>query len=97
MNAATIRRMFAPGQEWEVTNHYLTRVDHPYYGTTVRKVVRVSSNGVTLEAPKSTEEPHLTRWPKAAHLTLTDDGAIDWRGHPSQPDAPFLTFRQVTR
>jgi hypothetical protein len=76
---------------------YLTSEDHPCYGTTLRTVVRVSSNGVTLEVPGSNEAPHTTAWPKAAHLTVADDGTVDWRGHPAQPDEPFLTLRLVVQ
>jgi hypothetical protein len=42
MTLAEIKRRVQPGQVYDITNHYITRPDHPSYGTTRRFVVRTT-------------------------------------------------------
>lgn len=40
---AEIKRRVQPGQVYDVTNHFITRADHPSFGTTRRVVTRLTS------------------------------------------------------
>jgi hypothetical protein len=78
---------FHAGSRWAVTNHYITREDHPCYGTREAVVVSVSTAGVTLEPGG------YSSWPKASELRVDGDG-IHWDSHP-HASGPFLTFQAV--
>lgn len=94
MKAAEIKRLFERGQEWQVTNHYIAKIEHPCYGTTRRTILRVSGAGLTFAPIVKGEYPHVIRWPCAADLTIGTNGEIVWRGFP-KPGILFLTFRTI--
>ena len=79
------------GQEFDVTNHYITRKDHPCYGTQRRTIERVTSGGITFT------ESGRVKWPKASQVTVDSDGTIHLRGGgvSQGPDDAFLTMRPV--
>lgn len=88
-SAAAIKRGIRIGDVYDVTNHYITRVDHPSYGTTRRTVVSVNSSGITFDIGGH------SYWPRAADITQDGD-VIEIAGHP-KPGARFLTLRLVER
>lgn len=87
MTAAQIKKLFAPGQRVRITNHYITRPDHPCFGTTERTVARVT--GSHLHFTTSGNVP----WPKAAQLRYTD-GVVEMFGGGAgqRPDEKFLSL-----
>jgi len=62
MTAAAIRALLAPGVVVRVTNHFITRADHPCFGTQDRTVARVTSGGLWFTVSGR------VAWPKAAQL-----------------------------
>jgi hypothetical protein len=46
MTLAEIKRHVRPGQVYDVTNHYITRTDHPAFGTTRRTVTRTTGHRI---------------------------------------------------
>jgi hypothetical protein len=88
-----VKALFAPGTRWAVTNHYISREDHPAYGTTERTVTRVTSGRTYMAYPNGAESP--IDWPKATQVSVEDDGTVTFRSHPKMPDQPFLTFVPV--
>ncbi len=96
MTLADIKRLIRPGQEWDVTNHYITRPDHPGYGTTRRTVTKVTHTRFYLTREGSTGTSPID-WPKAAQVSAGDDGAITLRGGGlgQKPGDLFLTLRRV--
>lgn len=96
MTLAAIKRLVQPGQVFDVTNHYLTRVDHPAYGTTRRTVTRVTGSRFYLAYDNGKES--YVDWPKAAQVSASPDGseiALRGAGIGQRPDEPFLTLRRV--
>ena len=87
-----VRRLFEPGQVWDVTNEYITRVDHPCYGTTRRVVRAVYTSGVRFFAVGDAGEETL-KWPKSADL-VEAGGVVSWFGVP-RAGALFLTMVRV--
>lgn len=81
-----------PGAVIEVTNHYVTREDHPSFGTTSRTVAKVNSASMYTSA-----SPWPMKWPKASQIKSTDSGAWQWFGGGAGqgPDDLFLTVRVV--
>ncbi|MEV1170835.1 hypothetical protein [Nonomuraea sp. NPDC049784] len=97
MTLAEIKRRVQPGQVYDVTNHYITRTDHPAYGTTRRSVTRVTNYRFYMaEAAGGRESP--IEWPKAAQVSIDADGVIRLCGGgvSQKPDEPFLTLTPVT-
>ena len=82
MSLREAREMFSPGDIVEVTNHYITRTDHPCYGTRLATVVRSTTSGLTLEPGG------YSPWPKSADV-IVGEGRLELRGHPNDDD-PFL-------
>lgn len=87
------RRLLHQGRVVEVTNHYITRTDHPCYGTVEREIARTTSSHLWfVMSGMSGNVP----WPKAAQLDVDErNGVIRfWGGGAGQPpDALFLTIR----
>lgn len=85
---AEARRAFAEGGEWDVTNHYITREDHPCYGTVRRTMgeVNTASWGWVTDAPYP-ERLAFSRFAFERSLS----GAIRVYGHPDVGDL-FLTM-----
>lgn len=92
MTPAEIKRRVQRGQVYLVTNHFITRTDHPGYGTTRRTVTRVTSQRMYM-AQENRRETAID-WPKANQVQMDDDGTIRlYGGGLSQdPDALFLTL-----
>jgi hypothetical protein len=88
MSVRSAREMFAPGERVRVTNHYITREDHPCYGTREAMVARSTTAGLTLEPGGHTP------WPKAGQL---EHGlkTMTLYGHPKEDDL-FLTIEKIT-
>lgn len=78
-----------PGTTWAVTNHYITREDHAGFGTTQRRVERVTGSRVYFENGSYLD------WPKAAQVERDDDGTIRLFGGGvgQQPADLFVTLR----
>lgn len=76
MTLAEIKRMVQPGQVYNVTNHYITRPEHPNYGTTRRTVTRVTGQRVYLEREGEGQREREVEWPKAAQVQADPDGTI---------------------
>ncbi len=89
MKLVDLRNRLAEGTEWNVTNHYINRPDHPCYGTNRRTILRSTSGGFWL-SHETMEKGNLIPWPKAADIE-EQDGAILIRGFPSSKDM-FLTL-----
>jgi len=85
MNKNQIRRLFVPGMTVTVTNHYITRPDHPCFGTRVRTVAKVTASHLHFD------ETGSVPWPKAADLRLERDTTVRFYGHPKPGDL-FLTI-----
>ncbi len=91
MTLAQIRALFRPGQVVTVTNHYLTRADHPCFGTHPRTVQRVTSTGLWLDTGGR------VAWPKAPEISVRDCGTtydvhFYGGGIGQQPTDAFLTI-----
>lgn len=96
MTLAEIKRQVQPGQEYDVTNHYITRASHPGYGTTRRTVTRVTATRFyTALAAGGRETP--VDWPKAAQVSISTDGVIllCGGGAGQKPEEPFLSLAPV--
>jgi hypothetical protein len=88
MSQAAIKATVHAGDVFNVTNHYITREDHPCFGTRRRTVVRTSAKNVTWQQD---DGDHSVPWRR---VELLADGSIRVYGHPT-PDALFLTLRRV--
>ena len=87
MTLKAIRALFNAGQIIKVTNHYITRPDHPCYGTRERTIARVSSSHLWL--PESGSVP----WPRASQVSVSGNTVILRGGGIGQDaQAPFLTI-----
>lgn len=94
MTAAEIKRTVHTGDVFDVTNHYITRENHPCYGTNRRTVLAVNGSSFTLSNERG-PQPSRVPWPKARGIELAPDGAILIYDHPKQGDL-FLTLRRVS-
>lgn len=97
MTLAEIKRRVQPGQVYDVTNHFITRTDHPGYGATRRTVTRVTATRFYMAQSSGGREMPID-WPKAAQVSIDADGVIQLRGGGAgqKPDDPFLTLTPVT-
>lgn len=94
-NLAKAKRLLAPGTVWDVTNHYIDRVDHPSFGTTRRTITRCVSGRTYCTVPNKAKDGYFD-WPKAGQVEVDDDGTIRLLGSPMKdPAATFLTLRPV--
>lgn len=87
ISVAEAKRRLQPGTTYDMTNHYITREDHPCYGTRRRTVDRITGSHLYLVG-----ERWGIPWPKGGQAAATDDGAVLFYGHPKPGDL-FLTFR----
>lgn len=89
---AEIRASVKPGMEFDVTNHFIKREDHPYFGTRRAKVTRVTGGSVWMTAPGGGETN--VEWPKASQIQRDEDGTIRFYGGGinQPPDELFLTL-----
>lgn len=96
MTLAEIKRRVRPGQVYDVTNHYITRRDHPGFGTTRRTVTRATTSRFYLAYPAGGSEVPVD-WPKAAQVSIDADGVIRLLGGGigQRPGEPFLTLAPV--
>lgn len=99
------KSLFAPGAEFAFTNHYITRPDHPSFGTTQRRVVRATGSSAYLEfvdgrTVRGRDGLQQFKFPRAAQLLeeIGPDGR-SWKvlggGASQQPDELFLTIRML--
>jgi hypothetical protein len=88
------KQAIANAKTVEVTNHYIQRVDHKAFGTTVRRVDRWNTAGFYLTY-EGDDRPHRIEWPKASMIGCTP-GARHWNiDYPGKPGVQFLTIRVV--
>lgn len=86
MTLAAIKRLFNPGQVVYVTNHYITRQEHPCFGTRERTVAKATSSHLHFEGFSGVP------WPKAGSIQVDGGGAVRWMDFPNEGDL-FLTIR----
>lgn len=87
MTRQQIRSLFRPGQTVRVTNHYITRPDHPCFGTRDRVIARVTTSSLWFA------ETGNVAWPRANQMTV--DGStvrLFGGGIGQQPTDLFLTI-----
>lgn len=87
MTLNQIRQQFYRGQIVTVTNHYITRADHPCFGTQRRTIAKVTSSHLHFT------ESGSVSWPKAAQVTC-ENGVVQLFGGGlgQQPSDLFLTI-----
>lgn len=85
------KAVMSVGAEIEVTNHYITREDHPCYGTTHRTVTNTNTSSWSYYEPAHSSD-HANKWPKASNVKANDDGTFAIFGHPKADDL-FLTIK----
>jgi hypothetical protein len=98
VSLAAIKRSVVAGQVYDVTNHYITRVDHPAYGTTRRTVARVTGSSVYMAAAGGEVPPWPAfKWPRASQVAARPGGVILLYGGGAgqQPDELFLALTPV--
>ena len=95
---ATIKAAVCPGRIFDVTNHLITRPDHPLSGTTRRTVTRTTRQRFYLSHPHPDRDEGEVTWPKAAQVQMDGDGTIRLYGGGlgQDPDDLFLTLVPVT-
>lgn len=86
MSKHAIIGRFTPGLRVTVTNHYITRIDHPCFGTRTATVVRASGSHLYFEGVAGG-----TPWPKKAADLRTDGDTVFFYGFPNEGDL-FLTI-----
>jgi hypothetical protein len=91
MSQKEIRESVQVGTVYDVTNHYITREDHPCFGTQRRTVVRVSASNLTLSLGE--HDVSCQAWGKG--LERDEDGTVRMFGHPTAGDL-FLTLAPVS-
>jgi hypothetical protein len=92
MPLTDIKSAVRPGNVYEVTNHHLTRPDHPWFGTSRRTVTRVTSSRFYLSYPD--HGVSYVDWPRASQADMDPDGTIRLYGGGAgqRPDELFLTL-----
>lgn len=87
MTKTQIQSLFRPGQIVRVTNHYITRVDHPCYGTRVAMIKTVNNGSIHFA------QSGRVAWPKADQLTADGSVVRFYGGGIGQPPTDlFLTI-----
>jgi hypothetical protein len=93
---ASIKRRINDGDIVEVTNHYITRPDHPCYGTRRGVVARITSTAFYLYHGDKGGSSRI-EWPKAAQVRAGLNSFDILGGGVAQgPMDPFLTVRHVS-
>jgi len=85
-----LKAVMVPGARIAITNHYITKKDHPCYGTRVETVTKTTS-GRVMFTPTNRGVP----WPKASAVKRDGDAFLVY-GHPT-PEALFLTIRPTVQ
>lgn len=87
MTLANIRSMFKPGDRVRVTNHYISRPDHPCFGTHERSIARVTSTGLWFV------ESGRVAWPPRPQIQ-SEGSTVQFYGGGigQQPSDLFLTL-----
>jgi hypothetical protein len=95
MNGTEIKREFQVGCVFDLTNHYITREDHPCFGTRLVRVNR--SNSAALYTSDPDGQIRRIEWPKASQLERDENGTIRFYGGGigQAADELFLTFEPV--
>lgn len=93
-----LREALPVGALVEVTNHWITREDHPCSGTSMREVLSNTSAGFYLTMPDAetmAKYPQGSRveWPKASQVGVNDAGCIVILHEVDGVNVPFLTIR----
>lgn len=92
MTKQQIVDLFQPGTVVEVTNHFITREDHPCFGTNERTIAKATGSHLWFTSNGNVP------WPKAANLQAdmqAEPGIVRFYGYPNSNDL-FLTFKLVT-
>ncbi len=92
---ADVKALLVPGVVADVTNHYITRPDHPCFGTRRRTILAANSASFTL-SNEGGPQPSRIPWPKAADASIDGAGRVHLAGHP-KPGDPFLTLVLVAK
>lgn len=98
LTVAALKRRIRPGDTFEVTNHYIERVDHPAFGTTRRTVLAANGSSFTLSITgRHSERGSRITWPHAGQAFVGEDGRILLYGGGRGQDAGalFLTLVPV--
>jgi hypothetical protein len=92
---AAAKSAVCPGRVFDVTNHHITRPDHPSFGTARRTVTPTTSRRFYLSHPARAESE--VDWPKAAQVQMDADGTIRLYGGGlgQKPGELFLTLVPV--
>lgn len=89
-----VRDRIVPGATFEVTNHYITSETHPWYGTSVRTVERVTSSHLWF---RTADDNGRLEWPKASAVEVEGDEIRFYgMGAAQGPTDLFLTLKPVT-
>ena len=90
MSLRAARETFDPGDKVTVTNYYITREDHPCFGTREAQVVRSNTGGLTLEPGGRTP------WPKSANLKVETGRLELWERDGRDPGVLFLEIERTS-
>lgn len=91
MSALTeFRAWIKPGMDIEITNHYISREDHPCYGTRTAHIDKVNSASYYLDGSQ-----WPSKFPKASQIKRDETGAflIYGGGASQKSDELFLTIQ----
>lgn len=86
---AAVKRAVRPGQFWTVTNHFVTRPEHPGFGAIRSEIISVTSGGFRLSRHPDDRVGTEIRWPDAGRVRLGDGGAITIS---AATGGPFVTM-----
>ena len=86
MTLPTLKKALQIGSAVEVTNHYITREDHPCVGTNRRTVTTNNSASYGFDVGGK------QRWPKASDVATAGPNCSRVYGHPHAGDL-FLTIK----
>jgi hypothetical protein len=97
MTVADLRRMLIPGVRVRITNHYITREDHPCFGTRDEEIVKANGSTFTLSNPRGAR-PSPISWPRRDQLVANENGSVTILGGGIRQaaDEPFLTIEVLT-
>lgn len=74
MTKREIINRFKPGQVVTVTNHYITKSDHPCFGTHQRTIRSVNGSSIYFT------ETGRVEWPQAWQMRIYDDKVVELYG-----------------
>jgi len=85
------KEMMQAGTVVDVTNHYITREDHPCFGTNRRTVSHANSSSWHYWDSRAGRD-HCLKWPKGSQICKSGDAFLIY-GHPKPGDL-FMTIRR---